>query len=975
MTVPNQRDLLIEQLLALPDAAARQALLAQSEATGDFKELLEAIAARVDFCCRSNPAQALELSDLALSLAGDSENNLAAGLAQRARANALRAVGNYQETLPYYQKAIECFKRAGAAAEEGRTYLGELAALSNLGRFAECLQSGAAIRRRLSRLGDTLNLAKICSTLAIVNHQTGNYDSSLRLHNRSLQLFKSLGLNDMLAPGLVNRANTLTQLNRFRQAAQDYETCRADFAARGMTALVAVIDANLGFLLFRQGRYNEALSLLNAAREGFEATEQADKRALAELDLAFCYSALSLYDEALAFYEMAGKTFETLQMQYEALRVEIGRAEVLLLKGETRYAAERLQAVLDSYDTATESEQNRHALAIVWLYLAQLKLKENPQQPDTALELCRKAQAVFSELKLPYWYAQSLITEADLLRLAERWQEANLIYEKALSPVNRLKLPHQLYQLHYGWGALQQALPSQNGEGQRAAREHFLLAAEQVESIRALLRPEELRVAFMENGLNVYERLVELCLQDTGNPQVVEEAFVYVERSKSRALLDQLSRELSGGEASANPQHSELLERIQKLRGELNWFYSQVHLQTPHSSSSTQRSGEFEIEKVAHQLETRERELTALLRRYASYNQPSLPLAKKNLNQSQALAKHIAGLLQPDQTLLEYFALDNRLMAFVLTKNSLEIFPDLCKLSEVEILQERLNFQADKFNLGRPYVERHLESLRQNFDLYLKKLYQLLIAPLRQSLATEKLLVVPHGKLHSLPFHALHSGESYLTEQYEIAYAPSAEILRHCLEQPERPANKLLALAVPDEFLPGVAAEVRNIAPLFPDRRVLVGAEASFTNLQANIGWCDILHLASHGVFREDNPLFSLLKLSDSWLSVYDIANWRFKPSLVTLSACQSGLNRSIRGDELLGLARGFFTAGTSSLVASLWPVSDDVTALLMQKFYTSLAGGAKRSEALRAAMLEVKAQERFSHPHYWAPFVLIGRP
>jgi CHAT domain-containing protein len=118
-----------------------------------------------------------------------------------------------------------------------------------------------------------------------------------------------------------------------------------------------------------------------------------------------------------------------------------------------------------------------------------------------------------------------------------------------------------------------------------------------------------------------------------------------------------------------------------------------------------------------------------------------------------------------------------------------------------------------------------------------------------------------------------------------------------------------------------------------------------------------------------------MIKLDDGWLSVHDVMGWRFRPALVTLSACQTGLNRPLRGDELLGLARGFLSAGAYSLVVSLWSVSDDVTTRLMHLFYQHLATGSSRTAALRQAMLILMKDNRYAHPHFWAPFVLVGRP
>ena len=135
---------------------------------------------------------------------------------------------------------------------------------------------------------------------------------------------------------------------------------------------------------------------------------------------------------------------------------------------------------------------------------------------------------------------------------------------------------------------------------------------------------------------------------------------------------------------------------------------------------------------------------------------------------------------------------------------------------------------------------------------------------------------------------------------------------------------------------------------------------------------CGIVHLACHGMFRGDNPMFSSLKLHDGWLTAADVLGLDLGGALVTLSACESARNRVLAGDELIGLARGFLGAGAATLVASLWLVQDETTSLTMELWYARMRDGAGRTTALREAQLALK--ERRPHPYYWAPFVLIGQ-
>jgi len=151
-----------------------------------------------------------------------------------------------------------------------------------------------------------------------------------------------------------------------------------------------------------------------------------------------------------------------------------------------------------------------------------------------------------------------------------------------------------------------------------------------------------------------------------------------------------------------------------------------------------------------------------------------------------------------------------------------------------------------------------------------------------------------------------------------------------------------------------------------------VGETAKADLLVRYGGTAGKLHIAAHGVFRSDSPMFSSLKLADTWLSMVDVFNLRLGSELTTLSACETGMSALYGGDELLGLTRGFLYAGTPSLVVSLWRVHDRSTVLLMERFYRELLSGTSKPEALRRAALEVRS--RYPHPYYWAPFILLGK-
>jgi CHAT domain-containing protein len=224
-----------------------------------------------------------------------------------------------------------------------------------------------------------------------------------------------------------------------------------------------------------------------------------------------------------------------------------------------------------------------------------------------------------------------------------------------------------------------------------------------------------------------------------------------------------------------------------------------------------------------------------------------------------------------------------------------------------------------------------------------------------------------------VPFHALFDGERYLLERFEISYAPSSRVYSLCQGQDPRRSGKALVMSVTDPLIPAVGEEARAVARYLPGARVLSDEQATSDALRSASTDCSVVHLACHGLFRADNPMFSSLKLHDGWLTAAEVMRLDLAGALVTLSACESGRNEVLAGDEPIGLTRAFLGVGASTLVVSLWLVQDEATALLMEKYYERLGNGSMGpAEALRAAQLAI--MDEYSHPYYWAPFVVVGK-
>jgi CHAT domain-containing protein len=163
------------------------------------------------------------------------------------------------------------------------------------------------------------------------------------------------------------------------------------------------------------------------------------------------------------------------------------------------------------------------------------------------------------------------------------------------------------------------------------------------------------------------------------------------------------------------------------------------------------------------------------------------------------------------------------------------------------------------------------------------------------------------------------------------------------------------------------------LSRLFPNARLLTDQAATRKAFVENCKVSAFLHIATHAVFRQDNPMFSSFKLADGWFTAFDLFSISCQTNLVTLSGCQSGLSEVSGPDDLLGLMRGFLYAGARSLLLSLWNVNDESTAALMAHFYSEWQAGVPKSTALRSAMRTIR--ERYPDPFYWAPFLLVGNP
>lgn len=326
--------------------------------------------------------------------------------------------------------------------------------------------------------------------------------------------------------------------------------------------------------------------------------------------------------------------------------------------------------------------------------------------------------------------------------------------------------------------------------------------------------------------------------------------------------------------------------------------------------------------------------------------------------------------LRADETLVQYHSLADRLLVWRIDARG-------ATLSSVALPREAL--EAAVAGLRQAVFERSRTVAEPAARLQAQLLGAL------QPPAGTRLLIVPHGALHYLPFQALRGADGYLIERHPVAVLPSASVAVRLARAPRVLDARLVAFGNPrlaagsHPPLPGAEREVRRIAQLFAQPSVYLEGDASRRRFRASAGAGSVLHVAAHAEVDALDPLQSRILLADDGAEPGALAAREVYGldlggvGLVVISACESGLGRIARGDEILGFTRSFLSAGASGLVVSLWPVSDASTELLMGTFYAELARGAEAIDAMRAGQLAVLRRARFAHPFFWAPFDLIG--
>ncbi len=369
-------------------------------------------------------------------------------------------------------------------------------------------------------------------------------------------------------------------------------------------------------------------------------------------------------------------------------------------------------------------------------------------------------------------------------------------------------------------------------------------------------------------------------------------------------------------------------------------------------------------------------------------------------------------LLDDNTMLLAYFVTNDQTVAIAVTRTDARLFlvdggPSALAVQVAELRDEALSDPDSSLELVRTKASA---------------LYRKLVGPVNDLVKThERIIVLPHGALSTLPLEALvdDSGR-FLVETHDVTYSQSATLALEDAHAKSRPAARRAFVGIGDpvydwvafkagkaegipsaeargmkryldakapggtrrglERLPGTAREVKSIAELFgADAKLYLRDQASEENVKAGIlGGSRIIHIASHGLFETDYQALALSMRpdgsDDGFLLQSEIAELKLDAELVVLSACETGRAHEVLAEPVSGLVLALRTAGANRMLASLWPVDDAATVELMKAFYAPIVkAGTSYGSALTEAKRKLVATAKWKHPFYWAPFVLVG--
>ncbi|HSR68124.1 MAG TPA: CHAT domain-containing protein [Acidobacteriota bacterium] len=820
--------------------------------------------------------------------------------------------------------------------------------------------------------GEEARKSAALNRLSLIAANQGRYFEAVRTARQAAEESERVGDEEGLGVSLNNLGRAQLLLGRYQQARNSFsQALQISQRAQDLRRSVLRLN-NVANTYFYEGRYLEALTHYQRAIDALsqEDSPQPALQRVSWTNMAVLYQKLGQWERALDLYQRVAR-LEVSAAPSQQAQLLSNQGTLYRRLGDPVLAGEAYQQALKLFRESGDLDGELGVLKNLGILQA-LALDDLEAARRTFSQVAERAQRALNRRE----EAQARLYLGETLHRLGLEQEAEKELNAALRLSRQAGLSEETWKALFGLGRL--------SDSEDEAEERFRQALSIVESVRSRLGGSSLRSEFLADKKALYDHLVARVLESSeagrllsaggARERPLEEALRLMESSRARNFQDQLGEALQQRRGRGDDQTAGRLKEIASRIETLN-------------SSLLLAEGE-EAQRIEAELSEMESEYAALEAR--SRSQEGSAYSSDDRSQpSQIDFAVLRRQLPEDALLLTYWLGGSRLVILALERGHSSFSVQPWTQAQSLLLQECR--QA----LSNPRRQDWRDTCRPLAA-------QLLDEVLRRHPSPSRLLMVPDGTLALLPLEALPDGQdSLLLERRAVGYLPAASLLGR-LPPVERQLwpwqRSLVAFGDPvipqrapgesEESWPGLpysATEVRLIEETVSGHvRLFLGKDAEKRHLQEPaLKRFPILHLSTHAAIDTDYPERSRILFSPSseeplqprYLFLSEVLQLDLSGTdLVTLSACDTARGRELRGEGLLDFSRAFLIAGARSTVAGLWKVSDQAAALFMARFYAYLMDGQSKAEALRQAKLNLlRSQGDYSHPFYWAAFVLNG--
>lgn len=729
---------------------------------------------------------------------------------------------------------------------------------------------------------------------------------------------------------------------------------------------------NIGRVYEEMNRMEEALPYMQKAVEITESSLGSNHPQTAGSfnELAHIYAGMRQYDTAILLYQKGNFLLEK-ALPADHPYVVAGYFNIALIYNETgqleyaldyyRHALARLLS--RSYRPGNLIAQARNEMASVFLQQKSL---------DSALVYCQMALA---EIAAGFSY-----------RSDDFYQNPSIDDVQAQTQFLRI--------LDTKASVLEEHYHQNNSEviNLLESLNTILLAVRLIEKMRLGYQSASSRQYLSTGTAGIFKTGVRVAMalyQKTGDQKFLWQAFELSEKSKASILWRSLNEGSALGAAGIPEQEQQAIAGFEQQIASLEEELARFDEETESLAAAALRSKLFDA-KLHYS-----RQITFLEHNYPAFYQ--LRYAPPETDQQRLTQK----LADSERALINYFYDDDTMYIFLLSQNGLQGYFLPVTIDLAGTVKSIREFDIATL-LGSGHQAMHLAYLRQ-----LQLLYSHLIEPLRDDLQDiSKLVVVPHGVIHYLPFDMLieevsgsdFRNQPYLLHDYTIQYAWSAALWAK--EVPLTPAPRLSYAGFAPSFNSAGSAEGINnnyrsalFDLTFSSRevadaqkvfggRVFLDEDATTAAFRNYAPSSRILHLATHAIVNNEHSLQSVLAFSgnpgspaDQYLYAHEIYNLKLSAEMAVMSACNTAYGELAEGEGVMSLGRAFIHAGCRSVIMSQWPANDRTTYGIIEYFFLFIAQGQHKDEALRNAKIAhlTNADALTSHPFFWAGKVAVG--